>query len=195
MSSDTLQFYYFKRTFFVIIRLMKKNASKLLIHTALLAEAKPLIGRLKLQKEENGLYMNDEVVLCVSGIGKEKTIKAIEKLFKHYCFSKAFNIGIAGCKDTTVSIGTLFCTNRKLEGIKQTSLSTVNEALEDASKLHTTLVDMEADAFLQTCHKYLYIEQVYVFKVVSDYLDATIPTKGFVSNLIQKNLKRVLSYV
>lgn len=98
---------------------------------------------------------------------------------------------MAGCKDTSVKIGELFCTTHKLADIKHTDITTVDEPLENDSKLKTTLVDMEADAFISTCKEYINKKDIYVFKVVSDHLYTTIPKKEFVWEIIKKNLKAI----
>lgn len=164
---------------------------KVLIHSALLCECQTLINYFKLKQDKScknfKLYHNNQIIIIVSGIGKKNTINALNFIFENFEISKAINIGIAGCKDKNIDIGTLFCTNQKLKGIANTSLTTVDEPLNDINKLKTTLVDMEASYFQEVCNKYC--EKIYILKVVSDYLDTNIPKKSFIIELMQKSFK------
>ena len=173
--------------------------SKRLIHTALLCEAQSIIEFYKLTQDNSvenksiKIYSNDELVVLVGGIGKENTIQALEYVFAHYDISKAFNIGIAGCSDSSVKIGTLFCTNKFLPSINFAPITTVDEPLESDESLETLLVDMEAQYFIYECKKH--ITDIYVFKVVSDYLEAKIPKKAFVLELIKDSFATWKKYI
>lgn len=168
--------------------------SKTFIYTALLSEAQPLINFLKLKQDDsvqnlpknNKLFKDEEdkCLLIVSGIGKENCIKSLEFVFENFEIDKAFNIGIAGCSDSSIKIGTLFCVNKLLPNINFAPITTVNEPLESDENLETLLVDMEAKYFLETSKKYC--RDIYCFKVVSDYLETQIPKKAFVIELIEK---------
>jgi len=71
----------------------------------------------------------------------------------------------------------------------------VDEPLDDKDKLDAMLVDMEAKSFLHVSKQYLKDENIFVFKVVSDYLDKTIPRKEFVENLIKNSIKSWENYI
>jgi len=167
---------------------------KILIHTALYPEAKPLIQYFKLIQNKTyepiKIFENDKYILVVSGIGRKNTKKILPFVYEQFNICKALNIGIAGCKDTSIKLGSLFCTNQVLNDIQTTSITTVNVPLEDASKLETTLVDMEADTFLELSKKYLEDKNIFIFKVVSDYLSSKIPDKSFVYNNIKKSIPK-----
>lgn len=165
-----------------------------LIHVALKTEAKPLIEYLKLpciQAKPYKIYKKDNIVLIVSGLGKEKTLLHVEDIFQRYNFTQAVNIGIAGCKNKNIQIGEIFCCNKELDFIKNTTLTTVDKPLDSDTELNTTLVDMEASYFNQVAKKYLDEQNIYILKIVSDYLDITIPKKEFVWKIIEKNLKNI----
>jgi nucleoside phosphorylase len=172
---------------------MKKKET--LIYCALMPEAKPLIGYLKLTQTKQGYFENESILLCVGGIGFEKTKNSLHSLFQEFHFQKAINLGIAGCKDETIPKGSLFCTNQELKDIAHTSLTSVLTPLTCKDMLKSTLVDMEAQVFLEICKQFLKKEDIFVFKVVSDYLDDTIPSKAYVNELIQKNIKKITPYV
>jgi len=168
-----------------------------LIHIALKREAKPIIEYFKLrciQSKPYRLYVKNDIVLIVSGMGAKNTLH-VESIFERYSIKKAISIGIAGCKDRQIEIGTMFCTNQKLEIIDYASLTTVDKALDCDKNLKTTLVDMEAEAFLHISQKFLHAEDIYVLKIVSDWLDTTIPKKEFVWKIIKINLKSISAVV
>jgi len=167
------------------------------IYIALKHEAKPIIEQYKLQCIQTKpfkIYQKDDIVLVICGIGKQNTIH-LKKVFKTYSVKKAINIGIAGCKDKSVAIGSMFCTNHKLEHMNYATLTTVNKALGTSENLKTTLVDMEAEGFISTCKEFLDIKDIYVLKVVSDHLNTSIPKKEFVWKIIEKNLKSISKIV
>lgn len=157
----------------------------ILIHTALLCEAMPIIERFKIKKISKNLYKNDDIMVAISGIGKSKTIDCLKEILSEYKIKKAINIGIAGCADKSIKIGELFCINAELKSIKKASLTTVKKP---TCKIDTTLADMETEAFISTCKEYE-IEHL-VFKVVSDYLNNEIPKKSYVSSLIKMSLNQ-----
>ncbi len=172
--------------------------SKTFIHTALLCEAQSLINFLKLKQDTtienlpkgNKLFVDEDnkYILIVSGIGKENTLKSMDFIYQNYEIQKAINIGIAGCCDSSIKIGTFFCINRLLPNINFAPITTVDEPLESDEELQSILVDMEAKYFLEKSKEYT--KEVYSFKIVSDYLDATIPKKSFVIELIEKNKEK-----
>jgi REP element-mobilizing transposase RayT/DNA-binding CsgD family transcriptional regulator len=168
-----------------------------LIHTALFAEAKPLIERFKLQcsqKRPYRIYTKNHILLIVSGMG-DKNALHVEGIFGKFKIKRAINIGIAGCRDENIEIGSLFCVNQKLDDIEFADITSVSKPLDDKKKLKTTLVDMECETFLDICKKRLDEENIFIFKVVSDYLDTTIPKKVFVEKLIKNSIKRWEKYV
>lgn len=155
-----------------------------LIHTALLCEAQPIIETYKLTKVINKKeYKNEKILLIVSGIGEAKTSAVLQHILTTRPIQKAINIGIAGCKDKNIPIGSLFCANKKLKTIPHATITTVQSPTKE---IFTTLVDMEASAFFFTC-KDKNID-FFILKVVSDYLDDTIPKKSFVTKLIRDTL-------
>jgi len=169
----------------------------ILIHTALKHEAKPIIEYFRLQCIQTKpfkIYIKDNIVLIVSGMGKENTLH-VKEIFKSYSVKRAINVGIVGCKDKKIEIGSLFCTNHKLDFINYATLTTVDAPLDSDENLKTALVDMEAEIFISTCKEFLDIKDIYILKVVSDHLDTTIPKKEFVWKIIERNLKSISKVV
>jgi hypothetical protein len=158
----------------------------ILIHTALLSEAQSLIEyyKLNLIQKNPRIYQKQEITLVVSGIGKQNTIKALSFLdIKHY--TKAINIGIAGCSNTNIPIGTIFSFPNKIMTLK-----TVDNPIVFSNDTNT-LFDMEAKYFYEYINQYLHKDNICIFKIVSDYLDNTIPNKEFVKQLIWKNISKI----
>lgn len=170
----------------------------ILIHTALLSEAQAMIEKYKLVKINSNpkIYEDEKILVLIGGIGEQNTLRSLEYLFENYSISKALNIGIAGCSNTSIEIGELFCTNHYLKDIEYMTCETVNtpQLLTHNSKL-LTLYDMEASYFLETVKQHLDEKNIYVFKVVSDHLDDTILPKDAVKKLIQNSLKQWEKYI
>jgi len=167
-----------------------------LIHTALLSEAQAIVERYNLQLVQKNprIYKNHKIVLIVAKIGKENTIKNLPFIFKKYKIDKAINIGIAGCSVKSIKIGELFCVNQQLNNIKTMKLKTVDTPqvgyVEDEA-----LFDMEAKYFKQIAKENLDEKDIFIFKVVSDYLDDTILKKDFVKKLIADKLGEIESWI
>ncbi len=168
-----------------------------LIHTAFKHEAKPIIEFFKLQCIETKpckLYLGGDIVLIVSGMGSKNTLH-VKSVYERYSIEKALNVGIAGCKDRSKEIGSLFTCVQEISGIEFASLSSVDEPLCSDEGLKSTLVDMEAETFVKVSREFLHIDDIYVLKIVSDYLDITIPKKEFVWKIIEKNLRSISEVV
>ncbi len=170
------------------------STHKTLIYTALYPEAKPLIQYFKLIQNKTyeplKIFENEIYILVVGGIGKNHTQAILPFIYENFEINKTINIGIAGCKDKSIKLGSLFCVNQILKDIPKTTITTVDIPLEDSSLLDTTLVDMEAGSFLEVSQKYLSQKDIYVFKVVSDYLSTNIPEKSLVYNSIKKSIAK-----
>lgn len=157
----------------------------ILILCALKSEAQIIIEKKKLKKNDSNskIYNNQEIILIISGIGKQNTINSLEYIFKNNTITKAINIGVAGCSDDFVCIGELFCTNKSLEDINHMKLKTVDTP-QIKKEDKTLLYDMEGEYFFDISKKYLNEDDIYIFKVVSDHLDDKVLSKDFVKKLI-----------
>jgi len=163
----------------------------ILIHTALFSEAKPLINYFNLKQFDTKpykIFKNKDIVLTVSGIGKDNTIDALNLVFNKYKFDKAFNVGTAGSGDKTINIGEIFCTNQVIDKIKYCDLQTVQTAQNSIKD--DMLYDMEAKYFIEICEKHLPKKSIFVLKVVSDHCDDKILSKDIVYSLIDKSIKQ-----
>ena len=164
-----------------------------LIHTALFAEAKPIIEYFRLKfitKKPYRVYKNENIILIVTGM--EKNTYLLRDILEKEPIKKAINIGIAGCRDKNIEIGTLFIVNRKLKNIPYSTFTTSTKPVNNPNEIQTTLVDMEAKYFLEVTKD---IKEVYIFKIVSDHLDIKIPNKRFVWGIIEENLEKIQRYI
>jgi hypothetical protein len=158
----------------------------ILIHTALLCEAQIFIEYFKLKKLNSKIYLNDKIVILISGVGKQNTISSLEYMYINYNITKAFNIGIAGCNDSAIPIGNLYCTNKNLENIPTIHLITNDTVTTHSITNEPTLYDMEAKYFHSISFLHLKEENIYIFKIVSDYLKEERLSKDYVKSLIAK---------
>lgn len=169
----------------------------ILIHTALLCEAQSFIEQFKLKKTNSTpkIYQNEKIIVCISGVGAQNTHFALEYIYQNYSIQKAFNIGIAGCNDCSICIGSLYCTNHILPQIDSLKLITSDTIVTNSDQNEPTLYDMEAKYFLEISEKYLKSNKIFIFKIVSDYLEKTPLPKDFVKRLItkQNNLHKFLN--
>jgi nucleoside phosphorylase len=164
----------------------------ILIHTALFCEAQALIEYYKLKPIiKKQVYKNENIVLVILGIGKENTLQ-LESSFSIYSIEKAFNIGIAGCNDTSISIGSFHSSTHDISKI---ALKTVNFPQNNSDEGELTMYDMEGEYFLNICKKFLTEKDIYIFKVISDHLDDTILPKDTIKNMIHKNIKIIDEYI
>jgi len=160
----------------------------ILIHTALLCEAQSFIEYYKLKKTNSTpkVYANNFIIICIGGVGEENTIKSLNYIFKNYIITNAFNIGIAGCNNTDVKIGTLFCTNHNLDKVPKLPLITSNQITYSSKIEETTLYDMEGSFFLEYCLTHLEDKNIYIFKIISDHLNPQKFNKDTIKSLISK---------
>ncbi|WP_281950979.1 hypothetical protein [Nitrosophilus kaiyonis] len=175
------------------------------IHTALYAEAKPIIEFLNLKKVDDpffNIYKNEEYILIVSGIGKILTAISLSHIFTKYnSFSnKVLSIGIAGATKN-LPIAKLVNVNKiidkdtqavyflnDLKNLKNSSLTTSSRPLHNAK---TDLGDMEGSAVYKTAK--VYKKEAIILKVVSDYFEPENFEIKTVYDLISTNINDILN--
>lgn len=175
---------------------------KLLIHCPTLIEAKTFINFLKLKQNNNlknlptntSIFQdeNSETILVVSGIGKEKTLESLNFVYENFTITKAVHIGLASCSDSSIKIGTLFCTNKLLNNINFGSITTVDIPLQTDEDLETLLVDSSANYFLDVTKDKS--KDFFVFKIVSDYFELTKLDENFITSLIEDVYPKINRY-
>ena len=170
---------------------MTKN--KLLILTALKAEATPFIQHYKLKKKEfiesKSLYYSGTITLLITGIGNTN----VQNTLQNYCNQKQIkqhdfivNIGVAGGNADLGKIGELFFINKIIcetdgpayypndlfkHGINVASLTTVKNPVVDGNVTYDGLVDMEALGIWNILKSIIPNDRFIFLKVISDYMD------------------------
>lgn len=166
--------------------------SKILIHTTSLVEATPIIDFFNLKEldnpQKNVIYSNDDLLLIVSGVSKDVILESLKYIFKNFEISKAFDLSIASCSDGSIALGTLFCTNRFINGVNFANVTTVEKTLETDEELDTLLVDKQASFFKDTCKEN--IKDYYILKIVSDYFDEKDPSDEDIFKLINDSITK-----
>ncbi len=157
----------------------------LYIHTALPAEARPLIDHFSLRAVHRSapfqLYENTEIRLVVSGVGRTATAAAIAYSCGRFIDEPGpwLNVGLAG--HASAALGTPFIVHsaREPSGIQTyypvfafdlpcptAALHTVDQPASDYAS--EVLCDMEGSAFLQTTQRFVPSELAHSLKIVSD---------------------------
>lgn len=160
---------------------------KTLIHTTTLKEANPIIKFFNLEETYNSnIYSNDKIILVVSGLSSKEINKSLEFVFKNYQINKAIDISISSCCDTTIKIGTIFCTNKLIFGFNFANITTVEKDLVSDENLETLLVDKQAEFFTEFINNK--IKDFYIIKVVSDYFEENLLDDKEVYKLIENSI-------
>ena len=166
--------------------MMKPNAHKIFIYTALPCEAKPLVDHFGLKKElavqPFAVYLNNDICLTVTGLGKSAMAAGVaytQALFAKVEYPVMINIGIAGHRDH--ALGGLFLIDKIIDVDSQKnyypsliftpacltgSIQTSSKPQLDYDPLH--LCDMEASAFYETAVRFASSELTLCLKVISD---------------------------
>lgn len=178
----------------------------LYICSSMYLEAEPFIKKLNLKKDINHtkfqVFKNDKVTLLICGVGKIKSAIALTYLLSKSTLSSAdllINIGICGCRDTTIPLGSLFLCNKIIDNdtkhtfypdilfkhnFNESSIETTSLLNKNPKYFSSKLIDMESSSIYEAASTFLQPHQIMFIKIVSDYLDTTTVTKDFISKLI-----------
>ena len=141
------------------------------IVTALKIEAMPIIQKYNL-KSIDGIYQNKFINLIITGQGKLKSaINTTYLLSQHK--HKTLNIGIAGSNKYKINEG--FFIDKIIDSDSNYHyypdyFDQKSETLYTVSKpnKYYSLVDMEGSGFFEACYKFLNVEEIILYKIVSD---------------------------
>ena len=172
--------------------MMRPNAYKIFIYTALPCEAKPLVEHFSLKKELGiqpfAVYLSHDICLTVTGVGKSAMAAGVaytQALFAAVEQPVMLNIGIAGHKDHP--LGDLFLIDKIIDADSQKSyypalvftppcctgsLQTASKPQLDYDRTH--LCDMEASAFYETAVRFSAGELILCLKVISDNQQSSV---------------------
>ena len=195
--------------------------NKLLILTALKAEASPFIKFYKLRqnKKYKSLYCNVgcNVKILVTGVGFKNTQNSIEKYLSDNKITYQdiiINIGSAGAEPDAGEIGELFYINKITDdksgkyffpdilykhNMKESSLTTVQEPTVLGQFNCSDLFDMEASAIWQSFKSKIPAHKMIFLKIISDHLDIhhfdRLSFEKLVTNLIENELIRITNFL
>ncbi len=163
------------------------------IITALKIEAEPIIKHFKL-KSNNNIYQNEKINLIITGSGKIKSAINTALLLSKYPY-KSLNIGIAG--SNLFEIGEGFFINKITD--TDTGFNYYPDFFKEPSEeifciskpnKYFSLVDMESSGFFEAAYKFLNVEQIILYKIVSD-----TPKTQFNEKLIPDLIKKHISII
>jgi len=160
------------------------------IITALSIEAKPIIKKYNL-KNQNGIYQNKYINLIITGQGKLKSAINTALLLQKYPY-KTLNIGIAGSNQYDINEG--FFIHKIID--TDSGYEYYPDYFEKSSDIHCVskigkyfpLVDMESSGFFEASYKFLSVEEIILYKIVSDTPKHS-PKKEQIPTLIQNHLE------
>jgi hypothetical protein len=171
----------------------------LLFVVALKAEAQALIEFYSLTCTQKTplVYKNDNITLIVAGICLDgmDMFWTLTDIFQNISkFSKVINVGICGCDNKDVNVGTLFSTNKKLDGIDFAKCITKDTAVvqknTDDDAENFVLYDMEQSYFLEIMDCFFKKDDIFVFKIVSDHLEGDDISKDEAKGLILSSISK-----
>jgi len=171
---------------------------------ALKFEADPFIDIFKLKKvhgiDRVRIYKNEDITAVITGSGVINAAEGLSNIFARYYEGKndiLINIGIAGGSKKH-KLGDIFIIN-KILGInndeyfldvsphpfKEKELKTI--LVKDIKK-HSSyegLVDLEGEAYYRVAQNYVFQNNIYIIKIISDYKEDKKLNKSFVKKADQ----------
>lgn len=182
------------------------------ISTAMYHEAKPFISHYGLSRDNNikrfQVFKGEDMLLFISGVGIVPSTIAVTYILTKFNVKPHdlfINIGVCAAKSKGIKIGTpILChkiidndTKRSFypdilfkhffqEGVLETFSNIVNR--EMIASIEGDIVDMEGSGVYQAASTFLSPHQIYLIKIVSDYLDLKGLTPEDVSQMIQDNM-------
>lgn len=172
--------------------------SKTLIHTTTKVEAKPIIDFFELEKLEDSnykIYSNDNILLIISGVSKHEINDTLTYTFKTFEISRVFDLSTAFCCDTSIVIGTLFCTNRLIYGMNFATVTTLNRDFDEDEVAKTILLDKQEKYFRKFFDKNRIKVDMFTFKVVSKYYTEDDLDDSEIYKLLFSACKKIQRYV
>ena len=183
----------------------------ILITTAMMAEARPIIKALDLKCIDKGanLYQNKDFVLTVTGVGIANCAANTGWAFGRYSdVTGAVNIGIAGSRnrkrgeviiaDTVLqaSTGHIFVPDT----LYVTPFAGARVVTCDSPELNGKsgeAYDMEAYGFVRAAYPHLTTDKIAVVKIISDGADEEVSaiTANDVTALVEANIDNIVGFV
>ena len=184
------------------------------IISALRAEAEPLVNFYKLEQDlsyDYPLYKGEDIRIICTGVGRNNIRRVLinyySKLSKepNYQF---INIGIAGAKKGVCKVGQCFIidsiSDDKSDSIYQLhnvfesqiltqNITTVSEPVSNGGNKYLSLVDMEAHEICTVVDSYDDLENLFIIKIISDFMDVSRKYFSFdtIYDLVDNNISNI----
>ena len=184
------------------------------IISALRAEAEPLVDYYKLEQDlsyDYPVYKGDDIRIICTGVGRKNIRRVLinfySKLSKNPNY-QFINIGIAGAKKGVFKVGqaliidsvsddksdSIYQLNNVFESqILTQNITTVSEPVTNGGNKYCTLVDMEAHEICTVVDSYDDLENLFIIKIISDFMDVSRDYFSFdtVYDLVDNNISNI----
>jgi len=179
---------------------------KSFIVIALKTEANSIINHFDLVQIEDkyfDIYKNENIFLIISKMGVINSAVATTYLLTKYKSKKedkVINIGICGSNRDNYNIGDIFLINKivDMNSKKVFHLENGNYSIscyEKPQLVKTDFADMESVGFYMSAKKFIDKKNIFIVKIVSDYMCEKIPSSKFIDELFQKQLQKIESFI
>jgi len=189
--------------------------NNIIVQTALLCEARPLIDHYRLKKDfaftKFDVFRNNGITLIVSGIGRLKATMAATHILDQSSDKQhliILNLGIAGSTTHDYGIGNVFLINKIIDtnsrrnyypdllfrhDLPEQQVATFDQVVTAAETVgdFSGLVDMESSGFAAAALTFMAPHQVVLLKIVSDHLEVDHLTAHSVSEIIAGEISQI----
>lgn len=164
------------------------------------AEAKPFIDFYRLKKGKSigvfDVFRDEKCYLMISGLGGVRMSAAVGAILSYFPDSIVINIGIAGAPQH-YRIGSLYWIHKITTSTKTLYPEMIDNLPLEESELYSVdspllsplhLCDMEGGYFFEAATFFVPLENIFVFKVVSDHGNFSTLTKEKISSLLASHV-------
>lgn len=188
-----------------------------LLVVALPPEAQPIKEKLRLKRDlsvtSHEVYCNDQWTLIISGAGPIQSAIATTLALRHLSSPPLTitNLGVAGgsshysvgtlCRIVKIQDGTsgetyfpdLILDDRLESAFLKTFARPFFQGKTEGSE--EFLADMEGSGFFSAAHRFVPLERILMYKIVSDNFSSSGITKELIAHSVEKNLDRILQCI
>ena len=184
------------------------------IISALRAEAEPLDNFYKLEQDlsyDYPIYKGEDIRIICTGVGRKNIRRVLINFYSQLSKEPNYqfiNIGIAGAKKGVCKIGQCFIidsiSDDKSDSIYQLNnvfesqiltqnITTVSEPISNGGNKYGSLVDMEAHEICTVVDSYDDLENLFIIKIISDFMDVSRKYFSFdtVYDLVDNNISNI----
>lgn len=187
------------------------------IAAALYYEASPFIDILGLKKDMFSkhfqVFKNEDVTLIVTGTDSVSCSAAVTYMLTFYNIKNDdlfFNIGICGAASHEIKKGSIMLINKIVSHdsgkafypeilIKhpffEGSIETFSKVVTSLDSMHEDLIDMEAYGAFKAASVFLPLQNIYILKIVSDYIDTSSISKNDVTQYMAGSAPIIINFM